>query len=796
MSDFPLQHIEIEDFRRLNGIHSYALDAPIVLIHGPNGSGKTSILSALELGLTGQVTGLDQDDDEQFKHLPFTDATGATVRVDVRPDLARHTDRERVTVSRTRGFSGPPAFRAAEARFYRERCYLDQASLGRLLEIYQDTDKAKESVLSRFVNELLGLEELDALRDGLFDATNITKLRKRATELGQADQYKKDAELRRTERTRGLTDAQNTLAKARAAAVAALDVLGYTIAPDEPNRNLLDTASTASNDDLFATKEAIAAVHREIIEIGGHLNAVSLSGNGQQLAALDATATTAEAAHAAWVGEHQTNVDDWDQAAASLEIRSSTADREAAVRDAITETRLILETQAALRERLESAEAEYSAATTAADAAQAAYDKAREHASTLVEGLVALRPLIDSPICPVCERDYTEVGADLGGYVDIKIRRLTEHSQRLMELRNERDMRVAELSRHEREVGQLSASRLSPDVYQQAVERDVALGPLAEELNTLQPLIDEGQRLAVDAESSRRAYRDLNAALSVTHTVAERLSQLEAVLGIDPDPNSSLREQQERLSQQAAAEVETLDRNLATHHRLTSAVASLAEAIDREHEASRLVSQASQEVGYWEERVKEGAKRHKIAKELHEAADKARSSIIQRVFTTDLNTLWRDLFTRLAPNETYVPAFGTVTSNKSVEPKLITHHKNGDTSGTPRLMLSAGNLNTAALSLFLALHLSVKNAVPCLVFDDPVQAMDEVHISQFAALIRTLSKDLNRQVVIAVHERELFDYLALELSPAYPGDELITIRLGDDSGSTRIPYTPDTSIAV
>lgn len=87
----------------------------------------------------------------------------------------------------------------------------------------------------------------------------------------------------------------------------------------------------------------------------------------------------------------------------------------------------------------------------------------------------------------------------------------------------------------------------------------------------------------------------------------------------------------------------------------------------------------------------------------------------------------------------------------------------------------------------------------CLIFDDPVQAMDEVHVAQFAALIRTLAKQLKRQVVIAVHERELFDYLTLELSPAYPGDTLITVELGDrandlDSGIRRRAYIEDQAI--
>lgn len=116
------------------------------------------------------------------------------------------------------------------------------------------------------------------------------------------------------------------------------------------------------------------------------------------------------------------------------------------------------------------------------------------------------------------------------------------------------------------------------------------------------------------------------------------------------------------------------------------------------------------------------------------------------------------------------------------------------------MMLSAGNLNTAALSLFLALHLAVGPVIPCLVFDDPVQAMDEVHVTQFAALIRVLARQQERQVIIAVHERELFDYLTLELSPAYEGDELLTIELGErsldrDRGITRHVWSRDAAIA-
>jgi exonuclease SbcC len=92
-------------------------------------------------------------------------------------------------------------------------------------------------------------------------------------------------------------------------------------------------------------------------------------------------------------------------------------------------------------------------------------------------------------------------------------------------------------------------------------------------------------------------------------------------------------------------------------------------------------------------------------------------------------------------------------------------------------MLSAGNLNTAALTLFLSLHLSVPKTLPWLILDDPVQSMDDVHIAHLAALLRTLSKEHGRQIIIAVHDRQLFEYLRLELSPAFSSDSLLTLEL-------------------
>jgi exonuclease SbcC len=79
--------------------------------------------------------------------------------------------------------------------------------------------------------------------------------------------------------------------------------------------------------------------------------------------------------------------------------------------------------------------------------------------------------------------------------------------------------------------------------------------------------------------------------------------------------------------------------------------------------------------------------------------------------------------------------------------------------------------------------------------------MDEVHIAQLAALLRTLSKEHRRQVIIALHDRPLFDYLTLELSPAFQNDQLITVDLGRSPAGTSVAeprffgWQPDPAVA-
>src|SRR5580698_10165104 len=78
---FRLKTLSVEDFRSIRGPVSVSLDAPVVLIHGPNGTGKTSLLAAIEFALTGTVPSLHRMDPNCVHYLPHKDATNGRGKI-------------------------------------------------------------------------------------------------------------------------------------------------------------------------------------------------------------------------------------------------------------------------------------------------------------------------------------------------------------------------------------------------------------------------------------------------------------------------------------------------------------------------------------------------------------------------------------------------------------------------------------------------------------------------------------------------------------------------------------------
>jgi exonuclease SbcC len=426
--------------------------------------------------------------------------------------------------------------------------------------------------------------------------------------------------------------------------------------------------------------------------------------------------------------------------------------------------------------------------------------------SGLAQALAGIAPHIHDDNCPVCSRNFREVRrGPLAAHLAATIAALTSQAGRIRALTNSRNEETGRIAAVERQRATIKRLELN--------QRNLTSNALKRAL-----MEESVVELVALATATTRGVRMLQLYNSTRNELAQLSGRDQAIDAIRADLDRWIKDY----------DFGALEDDL----EIGRAIETLIKKIDleigglkaQEQKRQELVARLQEVIGYLEQLAEIDRERARYekrsgalhaaegkitslrndARKLSQAAFDGRASIVGRVFNTSLNKVWRDLFVRLAPTELFVPAFKLPTSSgkRAIEAQLQTLHRvDGTEGGPPGTMLSAGNLNTAALTLFLALHLSVRKTLPWLILDDPVQSMDDVHISQFAALLRMISKRLQRQIVLAVHDRALFEYLMLELSPAFDGDRLITVELSRTADGTAIAtptvltYEKDTAIA-
>lgn len=400
-------------------------------------------------------------------------------------------------------------------------------------------------------------------------------------------------------------------------------------------------------------------------------------------------------------------------------------------------------------------------------------------AEELGKALASLIPHVHSDDCPVCGRDFVEVSREpLSAHLATRVSELAERADRLQALTKARLDALADLRRLQDERRALSKRRLEAEAKLKAQAAVARLKDAQGRLDKLAPGVATGAeliRLATETERDLALARERDRASAELRVSA---AELAAKLGQPIEDRAPLAQSVNALSEFVVSQIARIETRAATWESAQRALAEVVRGEATRQELEFEVAQGDARADRVAASIRELDRRREVMKKVSKEAETARDAIVRQVFTSSLNRVWRDLFVRLAPEEPFVPVFRIRDSARGrVVAKLETVHRDGQPGGSPATMLSAGNLNTAALTLFLALNLSVERRLPWILLDDPVQSMDEVHVSQFAALLRTLSKEHGRRIVIAVHERALFDYLALELSPARPNDRLITVEL-------------------
>lgn len=423
-------------------------------------------------------------------------------------------------------------------------------------------------------------------------------------------------------------------------------------------------------------------------------------------------------------------------------------------------------------------------------------------ADELGKALASLIPHVHDDNCPVCGRAYGEISNEpLVAHVAAKISGLGQEAERLQALSKARIEALADVRKVQEQRAVLTGRRMEPGGKTHAKAALARLEEAQQRLVTLGAGVEQGAATIRKAIEAERDVRVLDANDRTSAEIRSAAEAMATTLGRPADAATAAAELVADLTAYVGdriAAIEGREELRGTSRRLATELVGRMQARSSRDEA---VATAKADVDRIRRGIAEADRRRELLKKVHGDAEAARTRIVRRVFNSSLNRLWRDLFLRLAPDEPFVPCFNVPDGSRAVA-HLETVHREGDRFGSPDVMLSAGNLNTAALTLFLALHLSVDQRLPWLLLDDPVQSMDEVHVAQFAALQRTLAREHARRIVIAVHERPLFDYLALELSPGRLGESLVTVELSRSQEGTTIaepryhPFGTDPALAV
>lgn len=783
MSDLILKSLDIINFRSIRGHIHAPLDAQVVLVHGENGAGKTSLLSAIELALTGRVQSLQRADPGYGKQLLYRSAAEGSVLLRVLDEISEQSFK---TVLSENGAQSIEALDEKRGDFFRERTFLPQSLLGQLLQIYQDAGNDAASPLAQFVSSLLGLDQLDSLEAGLKPLVDVRNVRKTVDGWLTAENEKTRLDRLLVERRKTRADlnervqaALGELAKLCTSLQSSIVVREETIS--DVAVMLAETSDSETLGRLEDHKRKLQSIRREINE------AQTVTGSDASFPL--AGADTASTEYARWESENAARVSALRGRVDGLLIDvSMPSDPAAFAEEALKHLRT---EQKQLTDRTSQARSDIARNAVAQDERDVALrqrgtideelSRLSSSAGSLGSTLAELTSFISDEICPVCDRDFREVSkSTLNEHIHGKVRALSASSERLLTLGRTRSEIQVTIENLDREIESIDARKLSEEALAEVDRRLASFGTLITELEGMIEKLREGGRLRAAAVTARRAVSEVQSRHVSLAAARETLTSFSLSIGSSAlAEGESFEAAGSRLAGLLSDQTLRLLNRLSMRRNAIGYIASIRSTIDRREEVD---AQISIDYASWV-RVDRALNTAQALRDqglgVRNAVDKVRSGIIRREFNDRLNRVWRDLFVRLAPGEPFVPAFRIPeSSTHRLQPKLITEHRDGgEAGGTPGAMLSAGNLNTAALTLFIALHLAAPKELPWLILDDPVQSMDDLHIAHFAALLRTLSKEHGRQVMIAVHDRQLFEYLKLELSPAFPEDSLLTLEL-------------------
>lgn len=129
-------------------------------------------------------------------------------------------------------------------------------------------------------------------------------------------------------------------------------------------------------------------------------------------------------------------------------------------------------------------------------------------------------------------------------------------------------------------------------------------------------------------------------------------------------------------------------------------------------------------------------------------------SQVNKYFHVDLiNTIYK----KIDPHPEFKRIDFSCSFPENGNPKLQVYitDEDGNNIVSPTLSFSSAQINVLSLSIFLAKAINATNAgnsVDCIFIDDPVQSMDSINVLGVIDLLRSISINLGKQIIISTHD--------------------------------------------
>jgi exonuclease SbcC len=685
-----LKSLEIDNFRVFpNYRQNLDLDHSIVLLYGRNGSGKTSICDALELLLTGTIRRFRGVDD-----LPGilvnarNPRAGATLKLET---IAENRQQVAGLTINTSDLSTPASILdRLDAALFRHTGYLQQADLRELVT-------ANSRQLGEIIRALAVDDAVYMLEEALSQA-NITRTNRNYAAVvrildgvaAEAQELRVDLEaLNSTMQTIDSSDQQVTLwatAIAKIAGELKID-LSQPMNTQEEVHSKIEIMSSILQSRLRETITNLRIAER-------------------QLQRCDELKTT------------QSAIDNSD-----LDLRNVHAqisNDEKAAQD--TETRTI-ELQRELQQP--------GLATVMTD-----------RRGLLISALEQIRSLPDLTICPVCDREFT----DLSGHIASKLAVLrSEQSSLQQKVREIRARLEAQREVKDRILRGINELKLRTDRI--AADRERYVKELSD-LSNEYAGPNEG-RLGLQ-EVERRVIERRDRAALEEKNVTSLINQVDDIRS----SISAIKIRKDELRKRVDTVSTRLD---GAENRLINARAA-------------------------QERLE---KFIETAQEVRRRVSNAIEGVIARFVMGHTKEAFEELFRRLAKS----PFFDVTISGARVKwhaPEVSWHATYNDRYFPGGAVFSQGELNSCAIAFFLALATSHPGGLKFLMLDDPVQNMDEIHIEEFGNVLKFLKDELGWQLVISLHDESVFQFFKRQLHPSRKDQSLVAYLFEETDAGSRI----------